>query len=54
MERKLVLTKSETEHMGKTLTEVEKLNLEFQKGGAYDKIKDEAEAKAGRSMNIHH
>jgi lambda family phage tail tape measure protein len=42
LERKLVLTKSETEHMGKTLTEVEKLNLEFQKGGAYDKIKDEA------------
>jgi lambda family phage tail tape measure protein len=42
LERKIVLTKSETEHMGKTLTEVEKLNLEFQKGGAYDKVKDEA------------
>jgi hypothetical protein len=42
LERKLVLTKSETENMGKTLTEVQKLNLEFEKGGAYDKIKDEA------------
>lgn len=42
LERKLVLTKSETENMGKTLKEVEKLNLEFQKGGAYDKVKDEA------------
>jgi lambda family phage tail tape measure protein len=42
LERKLVLTKSETEHMGKTLTEVQKLNLEFEKGGAYDKVKDEA------------
>lgn len=42
LERKLILTKSETENMGKTLKEVEKLNLEFQKGGAYDKVKDEA------------
>jgi lambda family phage tail tape measure protein len=42
LERKLVLTKSETENMGKTLTEVQKLNLEFEKGGAYDKVKDEA------------
>lgn len=42
LERKLLLTKSETENMGKTLKEVEKLNLEFQKGGAYDKVKDEA------------
>lgn len=46
LERKLLLTKSETENMGKTLTETEKLNLEFEKGGTLEHLKGTARAKA--------
>jgi lambda family phage tail tape measure protein len=46
LERKLLLTKSETENMGKTLTETEKLNLEFEKGGSLEHLKGTARAKA--------
>lgn len=46
LERKLLLTKSETENMGKTLTETQKLNLEFEKGGSLEHLKGTARAKA--------
>jgi lambda family phage tail tape measure protein len=46
LERKLLLTKSETENMGKTLTETEKLNLEFEKGGSLEHLKGTIRAKA--------